>query len=196
MMNEEIQIPFVEVIYKKSLVEFIERNQSFVNKALYLKKVIPQANEWRCNTFSTINSYDLRKDPLFKDLINACEQETTKFAKEFGVEIGLAKCIDAWINVGEQGAYQEYHSHPKSHFSLSYYVNTPADCGNIVFRSHECDTDMFPLTYQKLLPPSYKTYGIQPQAGDVVIFRSNLRHMVELNKSALPRISISMNMVI
>lgn len=195
-MNE-INISFMEVFYKKELTQFLGENEKFYEKALLLKSELPASHDWRCNTFSTMkSSYNLAEDPLFKGLVTACEQETNSFSKSFGINKGQAKCTSAWVNVSEFGSYQEYHHHTNSHFSLVYYVETPLDCGNLVFRSHEQHSDMFPLPEQELTPLSFKTFSIVPKAGEVIIFRSNLSHMVELNRAATPRVSISMNMVI
>jgi uncharacterized protein (TIGR02466 family) len=188
----QINAIFTEVIYSESLQNFVNKNNVFLEKALLLKKEIKPNNNWPCNTFSTFGtSYDLLEDPIFKELVSACEEKTRIFAGHYGATQGVAKCVEAWINVAEPGAYQEYHVHPNNHFSLVYYVETPKNCGNIVFASHSQDMFLFPI--QSLTPLSFKTYFLIPQAGDVHIFRSNLSHMVELNKSDLPRVSISMN---
>lgn len=191
-----ITTAFTEVIYRNSLNQFNDKNAEFAKRGLEIRDTVTQKHDWRCNTYSTDKSeYDLRKDPLFKDLVTICEQETDAFAREFGV-IGRAKCSEAWINLANPGAYQEYHIHAKSHFSLVYYVDTPINSGNTVFASHEKNTDMFPLPTHTLTPPNFKTYFMNPKNGDVVIFRSNLEHMVEPNQSDSVRISISMNMII
>ena len=190
-----ITAAFVELLYNEKLDSFDNKNKIFLKKALSLRKEIAPANDWRCNTFSTYGtSYELLKDTLFEDLVKTCEQQTDTFAKEFGVTKGHSKCMEAWINVAEPGAYQEYHNHANSHFSLVYYVETPENSGNIVFSTHA--QDMFPVPNDSLTHASFKTYYIEPKAGEVVIFRSNLRHMVEVNKSNFPRVSIAMNMKI
>jgi uncharacterized protein (TIGR02466 family) len=193
-MSEIIAV-FMDAIYSEKLHAFVDKNKDFLNKALLLEKEIVSTNDWRCNTFSTLNTtYNLLDDSIFKELISACEEETRKFAEQYGVTKGKSKCFEAWINVAKPGAYQEYHVHPNSHFSLVYYVEAPKNCGNLVFTSNS--QDMFPLPTQTLTQLSFKTYFITPQAANLHIFRSNLKHMVELNQSDSPRVSISMNLKI
>jgi hypothetical protein len=74
-----------------------------------------------------------------------------------------------------------------------YYLQVGNDCGNIIFRSFEADTDMLPLPADILTYPNYKTMSIMPEEDNLLIFRSNLKHMVEKNISNVQRISLSMN---
>ena len=88
---------------------------------------------------------------------------------------------------------QEFHIHPNHHFSLVYYVSVNDNSGNIIFRSPESATDMFMLPSGNETLASMKTVSIKPEVGTLLIFRSNLLHMVEKNKSNQPRVSISFN---
>ena len=193
----EIITPFVELLYAKKL-KVADSNPLFFAKALQVKNNFPSNNTWRCNTYSSIGTdYDLTKDELFKELIEECKNCVSEFATQYGVNNKTVSVTGAWINVANKGAYQEYHMHTNSHFSVCYYINTPENCGNIVFKSHESDKDMFALpAADSLTPPAFKTYWHSAVAGNVVIFRSNLAHMVELNQSEEPRVGISMNFVL
>jgi uncharacterized protein (TIGR02466 family) len=189
--------PFIEIIYAKEL-EAKTKNKEFLDKALWVKDNHPANNSWRCNTYSSIDtSYKLLEDDLFKGLVEECKEHVKEFAKHYGVLANKVDVTDAWVNVAGEGAYQEYHVHPSAHFSMCYYINTPVEGGNLVFRSHEADKDMFPLpTPQTTTHPSSKTCFFTATAGVMVIFRANLPHMVELNKSTEPRVGVSMNFIV
>lgn len=195
--NAQLIHPFIETIYAKEL-ESKTKNKEFLEKALYVKENYPANNSWRCNTYSTIGTqYNLLEDELFSGLIEECKVNIKEFAKHYGVIAKQVEATDGWINVADTGSYQEYHIHPAAHFSVCYYINTPEDCGNIVFRSHMADKDMFPLpTAEELTPAAYKTYWYPATAGTLVIFRSNMLHMVEINKANAPRVGVSMNFVL
>lgn len=142
---------------------------------------------WRCNTFTSLySSYDLKSDAVFSSLVFQAEQLVNQFAKDcYGIEDKLVKCDDAWFNICYPGDYQEYHMHPDSHFSLAYYLKTPRNCGNFV---------VVPLTYfTDNYPVHSESYSITPKENNIVIFRSNVNHMVEVNNSGEDRISVSMN---
>jgi uncharacterized protein (TIGR02466 family) len=111
----------------------------------------------------------------------------------FDIDCSSVAVKDAWINISKPGNYQEYHIHPGSHFSLVYYIKVPENSGRIVFRSHEADKDMFPFDTHKITNINNKTVKLQPNEGDVIVFRSNLSHMVEKNMSNENRVCIAMN---
>lgn len=189
---------FTELCYGCQLDDIPEAlNAQFADKALELRATVKNELEWRCDTFATLDStYALLEDPLFAPLVQSIGRHVSRFAAEYGVsDSAELRCMDGWINVAEQGEYQEVHIHPSRHFSAVYYVAAKADSGNLVFRSHESLTDMMPLPVSSTTHANCKTFSITPQTGNLLIFRSNLPHMVEKNKTQTPRISVAMNFV-
>jgi len=198
MSSQHVNLWFPTLIWSQHLDAV--QNNYLISKALELKKVFTTAKtDWKCNTFNTLDQYDWKNDNDFavNDLIDQCKTKVHEFSKEYGVDVNIDQvtCKDFWFNIAEPGAYQEYHQHPNSHFSLTYYLSTPENCGNIVFRSFESMFDMHDLPIQEkdLNTASYKTCSYTPQESVLVIFRSNLLHMVEQNLSNQPRISVTMN---
>jgi uncharacterized protein (TIGR02466 family) len=190
-MNGHLHHLFPTLIHR--IIETQPDHDLFIDKATQLKQTLSPDSNWQCSTFNTLNKYDMINDPLFKNLIAYITDQVSQFAVEFGCSPDSAVITDSWINVAEPGDYQEYHIHTGNHFSIVYYITAPKDSGNIVFRCFEADTDMFPLPVKAMNYTSYKTFSFPPEAGQLLIFRSNLRHMVEKNMSSDPRISISMN---
>lgn len=184
---------FPTLLYKTNLSDIID-NEILYQRALHYKNTVTPNCTWDCDTFTTINVVNLAFDRAFDTLVKQCSNHVIEFSKEFGVESNEATCLDAWVNVAGPGNYQEYHLHSTSHFSLAYYVKAPENCGNIVFKSHE--PDMFPLPVSKANYANYKHIYHVPKVGDLVIFRSNLLHMVQKNKSNEDRVSVSMNFVL
>ena len=187
---------FPTLVCVDQLPQFGEDNKKFIEKSLELLKTLPQNSAWRCDTFNTLNQYDMINDPLFAELIKNITECVKNFALEHGAKVDNISPTDAWINVAMPGQHQEYHIHTGSHFSVAYYISAAKNGGNIVFRSFEADTDMFPLPLTFENYTSYKTFSVPPVPGNLVIFRSNLKHMVEKNLSNDPRISISINFVL
>jgi len=187
---------FPTIIHTESIPRTAAINQLYIDKAIELANTLPPTSNWRCNTFTTLNKYDMINDSIFAELIDDIKKQVIIVATEFGAKTETVKVTDSWINVAPPGAFQEYHIHAGNHFSAVYYLKTPKNCGNLVFKSFEADTDMFPLPLNSNNYTSYKTYAFPAQEGSVTIFRSNLLHMVELNMSNDIRISISMNFVL
>lgn len=185
---------YCDFLEDKKLIEYLR------NKALELRiQYTVNNNDWRCNTFSTLNHYNyiIDSDDTVFQIIELCKQRVYEYAAVYGIQENYTnlKCTDFWFNVADHGSYQEYHQHTNSHFSLSYYIDVCENSGNIVFKSFESMFDMYPLpiTSKDLNAASFKSCSYKPKNGMLLIFRSNLLHMVERNEENASRISISMN---
>lgn len=199
-MQKQIDSWFPTLVYKTSLDSFQDKNYYLEKKAYSLKLGKPiVATEWNCDTYNTLNLYNPfnDNDSIVKDLISLCKDRVYDFSKEFGIfrKIDDLICTDFWFNIAQPGNYQECHQHPNSHFSLVYYVSVDANCGNIVFKSPTAFSDMFPLSIhsKNLNNNSYPACCYTPAESLLLIFRSNLVHMVEKNHSHKDRISVTMN---
>lgn len=192
---------FPTAIYKEIFLDFKIHNEYLKNKALNLKSSLENTVDttWRCDTFNTLGTYNpyQDKDAVILLLIENCRKRVHEFSKKFGVSKPLESLLlkDFWFNVSGPGAFQEYHQHSLSHFSVVYYVTAPKNSGNIVFQSVETITDMYTLPIEKnnFTDLSFKTCSYEPLDSMTLIFKSNTIHMVEKNLSKDDRISIAMN---
>jgi len=150
---------------------------------------------WACSTFNTLGMYHHSQDQDLVRLVDIFKEKVLNFSKEFGVEkpIESLECTDFWFNISKHGDYQEFHRHANSHFSIVYYVSVPENSGDLVFQSFETNSDMFTLPNNSTTDASCKTCVYEPAESALVIFRSNLIHMVKKNLSNSNRISISAN---
>jgi len=187
---------FPTLIYNIDLTESVN-NEILKDSAYILKnKGDELKSEWRCDTFNTLDydhSIDRVHDQELTNLINTVTAHVAEFTKEFGVEKGSLICSSYWFNISEPGNYQEYHQHADSHFSAVYYVQAGPTSGNIVFKSFESMFDMCPVPANLKATANFKTCFYTPANSKLIIFRSNLLHMVEKNHSAEDRIGVSMN---
>ena len=194
----KISLWFPTLIYENILKSFVEHNDYLISKAYDIRSNSPETKtSWSCDTYNTLLQYNANKDndSIIVSLVNECKSLVIDFAKEFGVDATTDSlvCNDFWFNVGEPGAYQEYHMHPRSDFSVVYYAKVNKDSGNIVFQDTSSMSDSFPLVTDKLTYASYRTCSYTPKNSLVLIFRSGLHHMVEKNISNEDRVSIAMN---
>lgn len=199
-MNEskKISLWFPTLIYENILETFKAKNPYLLSKAYSIREGAPDTKTtWSCDTYNTLLQYDAinDKDDVIQSLIKECKKLVIDFSNEFGINktVDDLECNDFWFNVGETGSYQEYHMHPRSDFSLVYYVQTNKDSGNIVFQDTSSLSDTFPLVTDALTYASFRTCSYTPKDSLVLIFRSGLAHMVEKNKSKEDRVSIAMN---
>lgn len=200
-LTESIMSWFPTLIYRTCLHNFEDHNRHLEKKAneLYNLSNSKSSNHWNCDTYNTLDQYDFRhdEDHYVNSLINECKRHVLAFAQQYQVDKCLEdlECVDFWFNLAPPGSYQEYHLHSNSHFSLVYYVLTPNNCGDLVFKSFESATDMFPLPIKEscLNDSTYKSCTYKSKESTVIIFRSNLQHMVKKNLGDRNRISIAMN---
>jgi len=178
-----------------------EHNQYLKNIALdiYNNSNKKPTTKWACDTFNTIGFFDHKNnnDPIVNQIVDTFKSKVYEFSRVYGITLPIEflHCKDFWFNIAEPGAYQEYHQHTRSHFSVSYYLDVPENCGKIRFRSVEAMTDMYTLPVESKNEnlASWKTCAYEPVENLLLIFRSNLPHMVEKNLSEHKRISISAN---
>jgi len=196
-MNKNIiNVMFVELLYQTSLPEYEHLKNYFCNVVKEVEQSAKgvRAVKWHCNTFSTLanKNYNLLHDKKFTELKEDILHHTVKFAKEYGVKDTNGVFLDAWINNSKPGDYQEYHIHPTSHFSIIYYVDVPENSGNTIFKGNE-ESNMFPIPCKEPTQAGSNHWIYEPKNNDLVIFRSNVYHMVDTNRSSDNRITISAN---
>jgi len=192
-----IKFWFPTVISYQILDYFKQHNSYLENKALEIQKKFGSNvnTQWACDMYNTLGVYDytVDSDSIMQEFVQVCKNNVVDFSKEFGVTSKSVECTDLWFNVSSYGNYQEFHRHAGSHFSMVYYVTAPNDSGDIIFQSAETNTDMFPLPVDQVTDASCKTCVYPPEEAALLLFRSNLLHMVKQNKSNNNRISISAN---
>lgn len=174
-------------------------NNILKNRAYELQDIAPDVKtEWHCDTFNTLNKEYLlgnKDDKFVTDLIETTGQHVFRFAEEFGLTVDYYDliCRDFWFNIAAPNDYQEFHQHPNNHLSAVYYVQSSENSGDIVFKNPESIGDMYQIPNEIDTKFSYKTAQYNPVESRLLIFKSNLLHMVEKNKSNRDRISIAMN---
>jgi len=194
-VHQMIESWFPTLVYQE-LLDY-NSNQILIDKAYSIQKQSPAVHtDWRCDTYNTVSNYNFFDDSVLIDLIDRVSEHVKIFATLYGATKHNVVCKDAWFNIASPGSYQEYHNHAGRHFSAVYYISTPVNSGRIVFKSTDTLVDMFPLPLtleEQNVPASWKTCHYTPVEKKLIIFRSNLQHMVEKNLSNSDRITIAMN---
>jgi len=96
----------------------------------------------------------------------------------------------SWINFYKQYSYQESHYHPNFSFSAVYYHTVTEDT-KIIFESPTLDMLPLEVDCQTELNQNYLT--IYPKQGDILIFRSHIRHQVPMQNTDKLKISFAYN---
>lgn len=177
---------FAEPLFKTNIAEAISDEQVRLLKGL--KMVANQTN------LISEDLYIFNK-PELASIAEAVHSALDVYAREV---MGIAQTLyvtQSWALVNPPGAGMHGHTHSNSVVSGSlYYAPLPTPTANMIFDRHR--------TYQQiqLRPESERTniYNapyrvVQPGQGDLILFASDMQHLVEPNAAHADRHSIAFN---
>ena len=131
----------------------------------------------------------------YKFLFDAMTLHIKKYAKQFNYKPGLG-LSNFWININKNKDYNNMHTHPNSIFSGVFYIKTPKNCGNIIFKNPFTCLEFIidPEKINEKNKYNRSSCYIKTESKILVLFPSWLEHYVEPNSSQEDRISISFNL--
>lgn len=155
----------------------------------------------RRNAYSGYTSYASLDDlpwrfPPFAALQPLLDRHAAAFAKAAAFDLmGGALALDSlWVNVLDPGGSHSGHIHPHSVISGTYYVATPPGASALKFEDPRHAMMMAAPPRKTRAPRSLQPFVyVTPEAGEVLMWESWLRHEVQLNAADAERISISFN---
>ncbi|NUH65634.1 hypothetical protein HTT03_10110 [Sulfitobacter sp. S0837] len=134
--------------------------------------------------------------PIFKDLVAVLDKHVAAFAKDLGFDLGDRKLVldSLWLNILPEGGIHTSHIHPHSVISGTTYVTMPEGASAIRFEDPRLPMMMaapgrVKEAREELRPFIY----VAPEAGDVLLWESWLRHEVPMNMIEEDRVSVSFN---
>jgi uncharacterized protein (TIGR02466 family) len=180
-------------------IPFFSESLSLDNENILEYCISKQKGDWAGNTVS--NSGGWQSNPFYKvptkleELFSNVERFSVEVCDVLGVD--SAKFVNGWININGNKDFNWPHTHADSILSGVYYVQTPENCGGIVFEHPNIET------MECVLDPSrikvfnkFNSIGWQqkPQVGMLCLFPGWAKHYVNQNMSDENRISISFNL--
>lgn len=170
-------------------------NNSLLKRIEEIRQTVPTGgNNWLGKPYNTCGTFDISKDPAFETVIKEVQKRVDNYAKRLGMNLSRDKiqCCEGWLNIYKQSDFQEFHHHAKFQFSAVYYVKVPENSSEIIFDSPKPpDMDPLPVFVHSYLTDERARY--QVKAGQVVVFRSNIRHCVPAHQGTDERISLAFN---
>ena len=134
--------------------------------------------------------------PAFADLVSELDKAAYAFAEAQHWALGSARliCDSFWVNILGEGGHHSGHIHPNSVISGTCYIAVPEGSGRIKFEDPRLPMMMAAPPLKHDAPDSAQRFAyVTPQAGEVLMWESWLRHEVVSGRSEEPRISISFN---
>ena len=189
--------PFAVPIHEWTDVLSDKENKQLENYALKLEK------NTSSNHISNVGGFQSHKKnpettielkPLYKKL-DHCFNEFASHMK-YKTKIG-AQLDEGWFNINRKDNYNVWHTHPRSDFACCYYIKTPKNSGNIIFKNpiaEERHANYFEYTNYHCF--NSIDYSIKPKESKLLIWPGYMQHMVETSKTNEARISFSLNLKI
>lgn len=128
----------------------------------------------------------------FEELTRHLQRESDEFAKFLGLEVPLY-FTGCWLNVYGPGHSQDLHVHSQQIISGCYYVKAPPGVPGLSVFSPFSEVMLdAPIAMPNEL--NAKFLEIPAVAGELILFRSWMRHCVRANRSPHERISLAFNL--
>jgi uncharacterized protein (TIGR02466 family) len=185
-------ITFPTVIYKSKIDLNLEYRKNLDIKLELLKDQISyESNPWINTTKNTMGVLEPHKNQDFQEINSFIEEHVSRFCYQLRVRDHLNFVPkQSWINFYSINDYQESHYHPNFVFSAVFYYKTTSNT-KIIFENPAIDMLPLEVDCQTDLNKQYLT--IFPTSGDVLIFRSYLRHHVPKHIDNETKISFAYN---
>ena len=134
--------------------------------------------------------------PAFAALVASLDQHAQAYADKLSWDLGTAhlSCDSLWVNILGEGGHHSGHIHPNSVISGTCYVAMPEGAGQIKFEDPRLPMMMNEPPLKADAPDTAQRFHyVMPDAGDILMWPSGLRHEVMASHTEAPRISISFN---
>jgi uncharacterized protein (TIGR02466 family) len=114
--------------------------------------------------------------------------------KILGYDYKQFKLTQSWISCKKPGQMHDIHTHPNSIISgVFYFGDNKEFLPNITF--HKSQSFSFPILRPREKYTKYNNTEFELGLNNLILFPSYLQHSVNLNKSNIPRYSISFNSI-
>lgn len=182
----ELQPLFAEPIFRVNIGEAITPDVvAFVKN---LKMTNNETNRISENTY-------IFREPAMAGVAKAVQEVLDLYAKEVLAIPQRLYVTQSWSLLNEPRVGMHAHSHSNSIVSGSlYFCDLPDPPSRMIFTRHKCyrQLDLQPTAGPRSIYNT-PTNTITPRKHDVLLFSSELTHMVEPNASDQPRYSIAFN---
>ncbi len=185
-------ITFPTIIHKSKLDLSLEVKKILNEKLIKLEQDVSyENNPWISTTKNSMGILEPHLCSEFEEINNFVDQQLSRFCHDLRVREHLNfEPKQSWINFYSKNDYQESHYHPNFTFSAVFYFKTTPNT-KIIFENPVIDMLPLELDCQTDLNRQYLT--IFPSEGDLLIFRSYLRHYVPRHNDDELKISFAYN---
>ena len=171
-IGRELTKSELDVVEKNSLDDAVEKNSgNIVSKERYVLK--------KYKELSNINSFIENGIVYYLEHIIKPKPDLQFFITQ------------SWLNYTKPGQFHHRHAHSNSIISGVFYFNAQQNFDKIKFSDENYDRIKYTPTEYTLF--NSKTWWYPVKTGDLIIFPSELEHMVDVTESTETRISLAFN---
>ena len=180
-MSEYVHNIFNTPIWGYILSSHQYQSKDYLDRLFEIEQTEQSAKKSNFGGFQTRDNLN-DTEGVLKELVNYINNIANDIAKEYtNKKIGIT---EMWGNINYKYSSNGAHTH-SGIFSGVFYLQTPENCGNLVFCNPAVRSDGHLIRA--------KNYSIKPQALACIMFPSWLEHYVEANLSDSKRVSLSFN---
>jgi uncharacterized protein (TIGR02466 family) len=196
---------FATPVYEATLTAdrgFEDFNHEILEACAALEREDSAGRAWcRQHRYAGYTSYaslnDLpRRMSVFGELKGRLDRHAKAFAQALALDLrgGRLRLDSLWVNVLKPGGGHSGHIHPHSVISGTYYVAAPPGASALKLEDPRLPLMMAAPPRRADAPEEAQSFVyLQPQAGDLYMWESWLRHEVPANGARTPRVSVSFN---
>tara|TARA_B100000683_G_scaffold10114_1_gene11197 strand:- start:36 stop:782 length:747 start_codon:yes stop_codon:yes gene_type:complete len=196
------EIWFPTLFHYADIFNYEERNKKWL-KHIFKWKDDDNKGIVRSNSRGWHSAVDMHTREEYQDMGKEALDIALKIQEIMDINPECEPVIDnMWANVSDFGAHNRNHTHPGSHFSFVYYLQSPDKCGSIWFSDPRAQAIAVQLPYNSKNQRKRETLNEvywAPVPGRLIMFPSWAVHEVEPNLSELKgkkglRVSVSGNL--
>ena len=146
-------------------------------------------------SYASLDDLPLRA-PAFAELVTQLDAFAYQFAAARFWDLGSAQltCDSLWINILGEGGHHSGYIHPNSVLSGTCYIAMPPGAAALKLEDPRLPQMMAAPTLTDEAPEAQRRFVyLTPQAGEILIWESWLRHEVCAHRAPEPRLSVSFN---
>ncbi len=146
-------------------------------------------------SYASITNTHLRFAP-FMELKSLIDRRVREYARtqHWDLQARKLEMTTCWVNVMPELVSHSLHLHPLAVVSGTYYVKIPKGSGPLKFEDPRIGLFMgSPPRNQKCPSHQQPFFTISPNAGELALWESWLRHEVAPNRGTGERVSVSFN---
>lgn len=196
---------FVTEIWHRTLTarrRWIRLNRDLARDTQILRRLDRDGQRWSnqhypggYTSYASVTQTHQRYAP-FMELKALIDPHVRAYARqlEWDLQGGSLEMTTCWVNVMSHQVHHSLHLHPLAVLSGTYYVATPQGSGQLRFEDPRLGLFMGSPPRKSNAKAKHQSFvSLAPQAGDLVLWESWLRHEVTPHRGQRERISVSFN---